>query len=559
MRECASRDEKYSELVRDVSASDGLERRDGLLYSNDQVWVPDDRRLRTRILELAHDWSGHFAARRTLEKVARHCRWDGMSTEVEDYCRSCPSCAAQKGSNQKTPGLLRPLPIPERAWDSIGIDFVGPLPRSQAGNDMIMKIVDRLTKMTIAIPCKVTITGKQAGVLAVDRLLAAKPTSIVSDRDPRFTGSCWSQMWARMGASLDMSTAYHPQTNGQTERTNRTIQTVLRTLVQQRKGDWEDWLPVAVAAYNSTVHESTGKTPFELNLIDRRAIDPLQWALGQTQSGTKKDGDNEEASRLVNDYASVWDEVKAKMQKEQAKREKYANQHRRTVTYQVGDRVLLSSENIRTKAGKLKDKWLGPYVITAITSNGAAVTLELPNDLRRLYPTFSISRVKPYISSQYDWPGRQQIESSGVELEGEDHDVYEVEAIIGKHIEEKTEYEEQVNTVPGREVGGRQMRGRKEKVRVPVVRHVVKYLVKWKGYDVTEAQWKSVDKLDDCRDLVDAYEELQRREAVMDSEPSGPGVNSTESTLALAYTLQAVMPPHKSSSRHAYCRLARAA
>ena len=557
IRVAGSRDEQYIELLKASSVSDGLERRDGVVYSADgKVWIPNDRQLRTRILQLAHDWSGHFAARRTLEKVARHCRWERMAVEVEDYCRSCPSCAAQKGSNQKTPGLLRPLPIPVQAWDSIGLDFVGPLPRTKSGNDQFMTIVDRLTKMVVLAACKVTITGKQAGVLVVDRLLplAAKPTSIVSDRDPRFTGSCWSQMWARMGASLDMSTAYHPQTNGQTERTNRTIQTILRTLVKQRGGEWEDWLQIAAAAYNSTVHESTGKTPFELNFMDRRAIDPLEWAVAQRLRGRKKEGENnnDDARRLLADYTAMWAEVKTRLQQEQAKREKYANQQRRPVTYRVGDRVMLSSENIRAKAGKFKDKWLGPYSVTRVANNGGAVTLDLPADLRRLYPTITVSRVKPYVLSRYDWPGRQQIEGTGVELEDEeDGDVYEVEAIIGKNIEEHTEYVERVQVGPGRTVNGRQLRATKMKVKVPVVSHVVKYLVKWKGYDESEAQWKSIDKLDDCRELVDAYEELQRRPA--------DDAQDSESTLALAYNMRCVMPTDKTSSRHAYCQLMRVA
>ena len=240
MRAAVKSDVDYERRLQGKQEDDKWERRDGLLWSSDgAVWVPNDRELRTLILQLAHDWAGHFGISRTLSKVRQHCVWDGMTREVEDYCRSCVTCALHKSSNQRLGGTLTQLPIPAEPWDSIGIDFVGPLPPSATGNDTIMVVVDRLSKMVLLSACKLTINGKQAGILALNMLLPllALPKSIVSDRDVRFTGSCWSQMWAHIGTRLDMSTAYHPQTDGQTERTNRTVQTLLRMYVTERKGD----------------------------------------------------------------------------------------------------------------------------------------------------------------------------------------------------------------------------------------------------------------------------------------------------------------------------------
>ena len=240
MRAAVKSDVDYERRLQGKQEDDKWERRDGLLWSSDgAVWVPNDRELRTLILQLAHDWAGHFGISRTLSKVRQHCVWDGMTREVEDYCRSCVTCALHKSSNQRPGGTLTQLPIPAEPWDSIGIDFVGPLPPSATGNDTIMVVVDRLSKMVLLSACKLTINGKQAGILALNMLLPllALPKSIVSDRDVRFTGSCWSQMWAHIGTRLDMSTAYHPQTDGQTKRTNRTVQTLLRMYVTERKGD----------------------------------------------------------------------------------------------------------------------------------------------------------------------------------------------------------------------------------------------------------------------------------------------------------------------------------
>ena len=206
-----------------------------------------------------------------------------MTSEVEDYCRGCAVCAVSKGSNAMPAGKLVPMPIPERVWDSVGVDFTAPLPATARGNDSIMAIVDRFSKMLTLKACKTTITGIESGRVLLDEMLGMGriPTSIVSDRDVRFTGAAWGQLWRGLKTEQKMSTAYHPQTDGQTERANRTLQAVLRSYAESRT-DWDEWLSFVAAAYNSTVQESTGRTPFEMNFPDARSIDPLQWAIADT-------------------------------------------------------------------------------------------------------------------------------------------------------------------------------------------------------------------------------------------------------------------------------------
>ena len=129
-RVAATHDPPYQQMLNGDEKHDGLQRRDGLVYSRDgRVYIPNNRRLRTRLLELAHDAVGHFGRARTIERLSRHCTWIGLTKEVEDWCRSCGVCAANKSSNALPAGLLRPLPIPDSPWDSVGIDFVGPLPK----------------------------------------------------------------------------------------------------------------------------------------------------------------------------------------------------------------------------------------------------------------------------------------------------------------------------------------------------------------------------------------------------------------------------------------------
>ena len=526
MRAAAQHDSDYERRLKGSQQDDKWERRDGLLWASDgAVWVPDDRELKTLVVQLAHDWAGHFGISRTLRKVRQHCVWDGMTREVEDYCRSCVTCAVNKSTNQRPGGALRQLPIPAQPWDSIGIDFVGPLPPSDSGNDCIMVIGDRFSKMVLLSACKLTINGKQAGLLALKMLLPhlVVPRSIVSDRDVRFTGSCWSQMWAQMGARLDMSTAYHPQTDGQTERTNRTIQTMLRMYVTERKGEWEDWLQMAAAAYNSTVHESTGKTPAEMN-YPGRSIDPLSWALQEP----RRVGANETAVQVLDGLRAVWSEARTRLMAEREKQAKYADQRRRPVKYAVGQMVYLSTQNIRTARGKLKERWAGPFIIKALVAGGSAVKLELPAEWR-VYQTFHVSLIKPYVASRYQWPGRaQQDRVVPVIVDGEVE--WEIESIIGRTVEQVTEtVRRQVSSQPAR--AGLRARTRWETV--PVTRDIVRYLVKWKGYDEVEASWKGEDELANCRELIAEYESVRRRDEVPEDE------RDDQTELAVAWVMSA--------------------
>ena len=520
MRAAAGQDEQYQLLLKGEDQRDGLQRREGLVYSRSgAVYVPNDRRLRTRLLVLAHDNVGHFGRARTIERLSRHCVWTGLTKEVEDYCRGCAVCAASKGANSLPAGTLVPMPIPERVWDSVGVDFTGPLPETEKGHNSIMAIVDRFSKMLKLQPCKTTITGIQAGRLLLDQMLGMGrlPTSIVSDRDVRFTGVAWGQLWRGLKTEQKMSTAYHPQTDGQTERANRTMQAVLRAYAETRS-DWDEWLPFVAAAYNSTVQESTGRTPFEMNFPDARSIDPLQWAIGERQQAVDKRGVSEEAERTLTEMRTIWDEVRARIVLEQARQKKYADRKRRDVRYDVGDSVYLSTHNLKAHGGKLLDKWVGPYVVTEVRQSGVSVRLDLRGELGKMHPVFHVSQLKPYVESELDWPGRENHNRPAPELvDGETE--YEVEQVVDKRTTyEKTKVKRMV-APPVRPSGGRVLRERppREETVVEDV-PVVWYRLKWKGYDETTWQRESDCH---CPQLIAEYELLQRQKSEEEDVASG--------------------------------------
>ena len=190
----------------------------------------------------------------------------------------------------------------------------------------------------------------------------------------------------------------------QTERANRTLQAVLRSYAESRD-DWDEWLPFVAAAYNSTVHESTGRTPFEMNFADARAIDPLQWAIGERDKVVDERGVSVAAERTLDEMKAIWDEVRAKLVVEdQARQKKYADTKRREVKYEVGDSVYLSTRNLPAFGGKLIAKWAGPYLVTEVKKSGVSVRLDLRGELGKTNPVFHVSQLKPYEVSELDWP-----------------------------------------------------------------------------------------------------------------------------------------------------------
>jgi hypothetical protein len=252
--------------------------------------------------------SGHLGQAKTLERLQRGHFWPHMSDTVKLYVRTCDACQRNKKPNQLPLGLLQPLPIPATPWDSISLDFTD-MPRSRQGYDSMMVCVDRLTKMLVAIPTTRTVTGPGAAQLFVDHVLRrgyGLPRSLVSDRDPRFTGHFWRGLQAQLGVRLDLSSPAHPQTDGQTERANRTLKEVLRAFVNTRQDDWDLQLPLAEFAYNDSVHAGTGCTPFFANL----GRHPRLPQLAGVEPGPCESA-NEFAARLAREVARIKQQLRA--------------------------------------------------------------------------------------------------------------------------------------------------------------------------------------------------------------------------------------------------------
>jgi hypothetical protein len=264
------KDKLFKLILGNTETYPSFEEKDGLirkknLQGKDVVCVPRDRELITNILTDAHELLGHFGDQRTCEYIRRWYWWPTMVKDSRTFCQTCVSCQRAKTPNQKPAGKLHTLPIPTRPWSSIGMDFIGPFPEVN-GVNYLWVIVCRLSSTVHLIPVHTSITAKELSWKYLREIvrLHGLPESIVSDRDPKFTSKWWRELHRLIGTKLLMSTSFHPQMDGQTERMNRSIGQILRTAIRPDQKDWVEKIDMMEFAINSSVSASTGYAPFEI-------------------------------------------------------------------------------------------------------------------------------------------------------------------------------------------------------------------------------------------------------------------------------------------------------
>uniref|UniRef100_H3H2L9 Integrase catalytic domain-containing protein n=1 Tax=Phytophthora ramorum TaxID=164328 RepID=H3H2L9_PHYRM len=259
-----------------------------------RIVVPLDDDLRARLIHEFHDTpsGGHLGREKTFASLSRDFYWPHMYKWIRKWVRSCEACQRVKPNPSKQ-APLRPLSVATDAWASVSMDFVFGLPRDTQGRTGVLVIVDRFSKMLHLAPVAASITAKQTAAIFVDAVYRhhGLPSSIVSDRDPRFTSAFWRQLFQLLGTRLSMSTASHPETDGQTERANRVVEDVLRSFATSFQS-WSTFLPMVEFALNNAVHASTGLTPFFVNFGRHPRVPDL---LGVARSETPVDRGDDDA------------------------------------------------------------------------------------------------------------------------------------------------------------------------------------------------------------------------------------------------------------------------
>jgi hypothetical protein len=256
VKACQEKDEAYSLY----SVKDGL-----FLWKNKLV-IPNNQDIITQILKEFHTShiGGHAGITRTLARIQAQFYWKNMREDIKTYVQQCVICQQAKTLNSAPAGLLQPLPIPDQVWEDVAMDFITGLPNS-CGYTVIMVVIDRLTKYSHFMAQKTDYTSKSVAETFMNQVvkLHGIPKSIVSDRDKVFTSSFWQNLFKLQGTSLAMSTAYHPQTDGQSEALNKCLEMYLRCFTFENPKGWYKLLPMAEYWYNTAFHTSAGMTPFK--------------------------------------------------------------------------------------------------------------------------------------------------------------------------------------------------------------------------------------------------------------------------------------------------------
>ena len=388
------------------------------------------RNVREIVISEAHSMLAHLGSSKTLDYLRDHVWWKDMVTDVKAFCETCNTCKMSKPSNQKPYGLLNPLAIPSYPWESIGIDFVGPLPESRNRDgqyDSITVVICLLTAMVHLVPSRINYNATQLAELVFENIykIHGLPKNIISDRDVLFTSTFWSRLHRLIGTRLRMSSAYHPQSDGSTERANRTVTQMLRQCIQPDQKDWVSKLPAIEFAINSARSESTGFAPFFLN-FGRMPRSMIWDSAASNEYPSVRDFALQKKMALILAHDSI---IAARV-----KQTRDANRKRQATPFELGDLVYLSTKNIsfpKGKARKLLPKYIGPYKVLRDYGNSSFQLELLPHLKRRgVHDVFHSSLLHIHVPSDDRlFPGRMDTQLDFAE----DDEEWAVDQILSHH------------------------------------------------------------------------------------------------------------------------------
>ncbi|KAJ1040699.1 hypothetical protein NDA10_002716 [Ustilago hordei] len=458
--------------LQEIHRKKPFELKDDLWYSGGSAKEVDGQslsveHLRFMVMTQCHDGitAGHVGRDATIKAAQRHYWWPNMTAWIADYVASCPVCARYKAPRHRPYGLLQPLATPDRPWGSISLDFIEGLPPSKKYDsktyDSILVIVDRLTKFAILAPTHKTVTAKQTAVLLYGHMvrLFGYPDHMVSDRGRQFISGAWKAFAEQMGVRHSLSTAYHPQTDGQTERVNQVIEQYLRMYCNYEQNDWANLLDTAAFVYNNTVHNSIGVSPFFACYgWNPKAHPDIPQRLGVNDPGRFE---------YLMDGKERCKYLQEQIREAQRRSVDQYNRKHKDIEFKVGDMVYINRRNWKTRrpTPKLDTRFAGPYPVQERVGR-RAYRITLPANLR-VHDVFHVSMLEPARTSSLPQRAEQPTIPS---LPDEDLD-FEVEALIDKRSHNGT----------------------------------TEYKVLWRGYSEEAASWEPVENLN-CPDLIQEYE-----------------------------------------------------
>lgn len=440
------------------SAGDWTWDSQGLLRYNNKLYVPEEGSVREELLKRHHDdpMAGHFGVDKTFELMSRKYYWDSIRADVKEYIDTCDICQRVKVKRHRPYGELGTLPLPTRPWKEITMDFITDLPPSERKGrvyDSILVVVDRYTKMPRYIPTNKTINAIQLEELFMKEIILryGAPEGIVTDRGSVFTSAFWSEVCYQLQVKRRLRTAFHPQTDEQTERQNQTLEYYLRVYCSERQDDWAELLPIAEFAYYRSEHKTIGYSLFF-------AMYGYQPELELAAKDSATEGGVPAAKERIKEIDAIRQELARRWQSVQEMQSKSYNKNHKPQRFDRGDLVMLSAKNLKQKrpSKKLSDKLIGPFRIQKCIET-QAYRLWLPPTYR-IHPVFHMSLLEPYKRR----PGDPDIPEYPIPELMEDDQECPVEFI-------------------------RKKRTRKGKV---------EYLVRWEGYPKEYDEWLSEEAME---------------------------------------------------------------
>ncbi|XP_071700181.1 uncharacterized protein [Rutidosis leptorrhynchoides] len=368
---------------------------DGVIWCGNRLCVPNDDAIREALLSEAHSspFSVHPGSTKMYQDLKQHFWWSGMKKDVARYVGKCLTCQQVKIEHQRASGLLQPLDIPVWKWDDISMDFVCGLPKTVKRHDATWVVIDRLTKSAHFLPIRMDYSVSKLSEIFQQEIvrLHGVPSSIVSDRDPRFTSRFWKGLHKAWGTRLKLSTAFHPQTDGQSERTIQILEDMLRACALDWKGNWDEYLCLVEFAYNNSWQASICMAPFEM-LYGRKCRAPVCW----NETGEKLI-EGPELVRVTNEKVAI---ATNRLKEAQLRQKVYADKHRRSLEFVVGDNVFLKVspwKGIRRFGlkGKLSPRYIGPFEILDQVGE-VSYRLALPPQLSHVHNVFHVSQLRGY-------------------------------------------------------------------------------------------------------------------------------------------------------------------